>query len=172
MVRGDGYIFVHVPKTGGTSVTAALGGRSGDTLHTPLSAVDSAGLKTFGFVRNPWDWMFSVHAYTARDGAGFKDWLLGGSFYLDDDIRTPELAPMQRRSQMYWLDGCEKVGRFEHLAADLSAIVKAWGISCKRLGHLNRTDHGDYRDHYDEETVAVVATHCAPEIERFGYQFS
>lgn len=183
MVLGDGFAFVHVPKTGGMSITEALGGRSKVSLHRPPFAVDLNGRRCFGFVRNPWDWMYSIYRSISREtgqdqanrrhlaAMGFKAWLTGEAFFLKDDLKLDGLHPMQRRSQMYWLGLCEMIGRFERIEDDFAEIVTALGIHAKPLQHLNAAAPDDYRAHYDNESVAFVAMHSAPEIHRFGYRF-
>jgi hypothetical protein len=90
MVINDRYrfVFVHVPKTAGTSIAAALGSLAGtshrwvspSTKHETLldlsarvarrsntpnshSLVSIESYLAFGFVRNPWDRMVSIYRY-------------------------------------------------------------------------------------------------------------
>ena len=59
----SGMIFVHISKTGGTSVEAALGIRH--DLHTARELISVYGeyawdeAFTFSFVRHPWDRAYS-----------------------------------------------------------------------------------------------------------------
>lgn len=179
MVIGDTFIFIHVPKTGGTSVSAALGGRSDRySLHRPLIPAEKGDRKAFGFVRDPWSWRVSLYNYLQATrphliaGARFKTWLMKGAFFLQDDLMTAELPSMQRRSQMYWLGGCDFIGRFERLEEDAEAIMAAIGIRpVSPVGRLNIGRRVSMQDYYDAESAAFVAEHSAAEIERFGYSF-
>ena len=81
---------------------------------------------------------------------------------------------------MYWLDGCDFVGRTENFNADF-AFVESQIKSCNtwwyRLRHRgpverrNTTRRSDYRQYYDAASAEFVSIHFAPEISRFGYEF-
>lgn len=200
-VVGSNFIFIHVPKSAGQSVSKRLGGVSrGLPGHAPLFFIDAnlrRGRFAFGFVRNPWDRMVSVYAFLCAKTVkrnesaeyqlniremGFKRWLLDDAFFQEQDSlwRTPGLEPIQRRSQMFWLEGCDFVGRVETLEADFSAIRSQLNQKpgwAERLGwksvmpHRNRSRHAQYQTYYDDETREFIAGHFRPEIARFGYMF-
>lgn len=198
MVVTDKYIFVHVPKTGGQSVSRALGGKTKSIpTHAPLYAHNNFGTFRFGFVRNPWDRMVSLYHYLCQKtfkhtdnfrqpevrAAGFKGWLMDHEFYMQEDYLpagecwvvggrdTKSMKPMQQRPQMFWLDGCDFIGRFEGLAKDFARACKIAGIRASPLPHVNPTQHKQYREYYDNDSQAFVAYHFAEDIEKFGYQF-
>jgi hypothetical protein len=200
-VVGPNYIFIHVPKSAGQSVTSRLGGITKSVPgHAPLFYLQPeirAGRFAFGFVRNPWDRMVSVYAFMcakrirknesaeyqkAMQDMGFARWLTEDALFVHQDElwRTPDLAPIQRRTQMFWLDGCDFVGSVENLEDDFQHVAgridlkRTWK---ERLGlgqaipHRNRSHRNDYRAYYSDDTAAFIATHFAPEIDRFGYRF-
>ena len=191
-------IFVHVPKTGGQSISAALGGKtSGIPTHTPLFARDNPEYFKFGFVRNPWDRLVSLYSFLCQKqfkktdnfkqdevrAAGFKRWLIEHKFYMQEDYLscgecwvvggddTKQLPPMQRRSQMFWVQGCDFIGCFENLAEDFRKACEMAGVKAKNLPHKNTTQHKHYREYYDDTARGFVAHHFKPEIEQFGYTF-
>lgn len=200
-VVGSNYIFIHVPKSAGQSVTSRLGGMTKSLAgHTPLfhiSPEQRAGKFAFGFVRNPWDRMVSLYSFMctkkikkhesaayqqAISDMGFERWLMEDAFFMHEDRewRTPDLQPMQRRSQMFWLEGCDFIGKVESLEADFDRILERIHVKPswrERLGfgrdipHRNRSSRGSYRDYYTDASVAFVAEHFAPEIERFDYRY-
>ncbi len=196
MILANSYIFVHVPKTGGQSVSAALGGKSTSvSTHTPLAGVDREGRFAFGFVRNPWERMVSLYHFLCQKtfkhtdnfnqpevrAAGFKRWLLEHEFYMQEDYLPNgecwvvggygELPPMQRRPQLWWLDGCDYIGRCEHLQKDFNRVCERIGIRVAELPHINKTKHQHYRGYYDGDTRDFIEHYFQPEIERFGYRF-
>lgn len=200
-VVGKNFIFIHVPKSAGQSVTSRLGGPSRDIpAHAPLSFLQPqvrADRFTFGFVRNPWDRMVSLYSFLctkrikAHESAtyqehirqiGFEEWLFYDAFFMHQDQawRTEELAPMQQRSQMFWLEGCDFIGRVENLEDDFAAVavkidlrprfLERVGLK-KPIPHRNRSRREKYQGYYSDESRAFVERHFAPEIEKFGYTF-
>ena len=192
-----GFIFVHVPKTGGQSVSRALGGKTNSVpTHAPLSSYDRPKVFRFGFMRNPWDRMVSLYHFLCQKTfkhsdnfkqpevrtAGFKRWLMEHEFFMKEDYRLPkgeswvvggqgDLPPMQRRTQLFWLEGCDFIGCFENLKFDLQFACKKIGIKPGRLPVMNTTEHKHYQEYYDNETQAFIAEHFEPEIKQFGYSF-
>ncbi len=185
MITTDRYIFIHVPKTGGQSITAALADGNKEKLkHHSLSMVERRGRFAFGFVRNPWARMVSLYRFHcqkpplisgnySRDDTiqmGFKAWLMTDLFYMKEDP-DHDMPPLQLRPQLWWLEGADFIGRFENIEADFARAVELAGaVGALPLGHINATEGGDWRDEYDAESRAFVAKHFAPDIERFGYK--
>ncbi|MBS0126386.1 sulfotransferase family 2 domain-containing protein [Thetidibacter halocola] len=209
--RGRRYIFVHIPKTGGTSMALALEARAmkddiliGDTpkaqrrkgrlkgltsagrlwKHSTLADLDGVvsgtemdGMRVFTLIRNPWDRLVSYY-----------HWLRAQEF--DHDAvtlaRTHDFAgflrhPHTMASLKAWpygryvrdLTGAERPAlflRLEQLDKDMAPLAAHLGFT-PDLPHVNRSDRGDYRDHYDAALADHVADLCAQDIARFGYTF-
>ena len=200
-VVGRDFLFIHVPKAAGRSLSTRLGGVSKSLpAHAPLWWIPPEtrqGRFTFGFVRNPWDRMVSLYSFQStkaiRPGEtaeyqahirsiGFAKWLMEDQMLMPQDTnwQSDDLAPMQRRSQLWWVNGCDFVGRVETLDEDFASITprltlpRTWrdiiGVA-PRIKHRNRSVRADYRGYYDSATSKFVELHFAPEIERFGYRF-
>jgi chondroitin 4-sulfotransferase 11 len=200
-VIGPDFLFIHVPKCAGKSISRRLGGvTKGVPSHAPLSYFDRSVLTnrfSFGFVRNPWDRMVSAYTFIISKAprpfddadhrrfaieVGFKRWLTEGSFYLSDEL-TWSSRPQdcfQRRSQMYWLEGCDYIGKTESIDYDMSVIDEHIAMSKSliyrlryggKVGKRNTTKRGNYQRYYDAETHDFIAKHFAPEISMFKYGF-
>ena len=199
MIVNDRYIFVHTPKTGGQSITQALGGRTQRlSLHTPLRCIEKGNRFAFGFVRNPWSRMVSLYRFMSQKtvlkiddydqpgmvAMGFKAWVMEEQFFMEQD-KSPwpcltenwtgdggsELLPMQRRPQLWWLDGCDFIGFYEEMRGGFNIALHEIGLDPRPLPHINATQGGDWRAEYDDESRAFIAKHFAPDIDRFGYMF-
>lgn len=202
MIYNNKYIFVHVPKTAGLSVSASLGGKDKKIpTHTPLRCVEKGDRFAFGFIRNPWARMVSLHRFLCQKTfrntdnfdqeavreMGFKTWLMDDAFIMTEDYQTEgepwvmrthwrtsndgSLAPMQRRPQMWWLDGCDYIGKVEDLPLSYSLALHRAGIKAQELPHINQTKGKPWRNEYDEDTKKFVEEHFADDIEFGGYTF-
>lgn len=183
------FIFIHVVKAGGTSVTNSLRpflpvAERATTHHKHIWAsqlrpliADYDDYFSFGFVRNPWDRLVSNFFWwqqvdkrgwdtTRYDrlirGRRFHDYALGGDWLITNNCRD------------FLYDGDRRlvteIGRFEHLASDFAKIARRIGLSCE-LGWSNRSLHHDYRQYYTSETVQLVADRFKADIDLFGYDF-
>jgi outer membrane phospholipase A len=200
-VIGSDFIFIHVPKCAGKSLSKRLGGvTKGVPGHAPLSYFSPEVRKdrlAFGFVRNPWDRMVSAYTFITTKSArpaddaehrelarsvGFKRWLMETELYYrhEDRVRETLLLPFQKRSQMFWLEGCDFIGQTENIDADFreveARIARSKSIWYKlrfsnSVERRNFTQRRDYRSYYDEDSAAFVARFFAPEIKRFKYSF-
>ena len=192
-------IFVHVPKCGGKSVWNALHpnlrNKHGKVpTHLPLFCTDyPENAFTFGFVRNPWERMVSMYHYmcqrprnvgdnynkTMLNNMGFKKWLLEFNYHyylnkqqpITNKWGVPLDVPIQKRSQMHWLDGCVFICRFETFEADLNEAARLGGFKLNPLKHINSSKHKHYTEYYDDEAIAFIEEHFSREIKRFGYKY-
>jgi hypothetical protein len=192
------FIFIHIPKTAGTSIEEALRDEScqllpgewdhGRVHHTPLNhltlqevadygMLTPAQLKSyfkFCFVRNPWDRLVS-EIFCPWMSPWFKE------LPVDQRIRRAcELATTTNgignhlRLQQDFVDAdglpMDFVGRFEHLDEDFDQLCRLLGIEAA-LPHRNRSAHRPYQEYYDEQTQALAAATYRRDIEAFQYQF-
>jgi len=202
------FLFIHVPKTAGTSIEHALqplsdtpdqrrASRTLSRLGVPVAwrpirwrngrkhttALEMRHLFTrrvfdkyfkFAFVRNPWDYMVSYYHFlsTNPEHHRFAEIRKLESFsdYLKYEMRRGEVSQSRILCDEAGNLLVDYIGRFETLEEDFLRICSLLGISA-RLEHLNRSEHGDYRSYYDDETARWVAEYCAEDILRFGYEF-
>jgi hypothetical protein len=182
------FIFIHINKTGGTSVGRAIGLPSKRHL-TARQVIELVGAEAwakaykFAFVRNPWDRVVSQYVFRVRsnqtrmgeDRIAFKDWIM----FTIGERQDPRYfdRPHLFLPQVEWLQDhagqieIQRIGRFEQLTRDFAEICRDLGIA-PAIPHLNRSrGRTHYRDYYDEVTAEVVARWYRADIERFGYAF-
>jgi hypothetical protein len=191
------FIFIHVPKVAGTSVGRALGVQLG--LHATirqyslvLSRNDFDTYFKFGFVRNPWDRLYSAFRFMKHGGTrtteSEREWVRQNlSEYSDfESFVTGWLPRVDLDRELYYhhltpqyqflcIQGSRPavdfIGRFETLAADFEVIRRRLGLEVS-LEHLNpSTREGDYRAAYTDEMKRIVARAYRTDIELFGYEF-
>lgn len=192
-------IFVHIPKTAGTSVSTTLfGNLSGG--HIGISSYEMIFSKRefnsyfkFAFVRNPWDRVFSAYASykTYKGGGGVEDreWyrknlsrVASFSEFVTHHLRMSEIQKHVHFIPQYRFicrPGSDKplidyIGRYENIVKDFDEVVGRLLMEGKvNLKHLNRSERGNqsYRHAYTEKTKDIVASVYAKDIELFQYQF-
>lgn len=181
------FIFVHVPRTGGTSIEfqgfeKELGVDeeekhwSLDAIKQSISHQQFAEYFKFSFVRNPWDIVISKYCSPFYRDIGLKTnksllYFLH-NYYIPDheygDLFHDYFDPAE----------LDYIGRFETRAKDLKFISQKIGrkldpnysVKEKEMQKaLNNQKH--YTEYYDDETRQIVAERYARDIERFGYKF-
>jgi hypothetical protein len=194
------FIFIHIPKTAGTSIEQALRDETCQLLpgewdhkrvhHTPLNHMTLTELADYGlltreqlrsyfkfcFVRNPWDRLIS-EIYCPWMSPWFKD------LSVDQRIRracewaatgTGIANHLRVQHDFVVAEGLEMdfVGHFERLEEDFGALCWALGIQAS-LPHLNRSTQSrrHYPDYYDARTQALATAAYARDIEAFQYTF-
>lgn len=63
------------------------------------------------------------------------------------------------------------VGKAEDMQASYDAVCARIRIPSAPLGHVNRSQRGDYREYYDQQLIDGVAKVYARDLEMFDYQF-
>lgn len=178
-------VFIHINKTGGTSINRALGLRGGHWTALEKRAELGEALwrrkYSFAFVRNPWDRVVSQYHWRRivnqtrlkTHPIEFNAWLA----HIFHD-QTPEYYddPKMFMPQLDWIsdpDGrilVNFVGRFEHLERDFQTVCAHLGADIE-LSHLNQTEHAPYRDYFNAESIEIVRAWFRKDIEYFGYTF-
>jgi hypothetical protein len=190
-------LFVHVQKTGGSSIQRILDEHLPDS--TPLQPKhgglaqalrqhpEFADYWIFGFVRNPWARMVSwwsmirglkertpQHRFFAnqamwRDVAAYPDF---ETFVIQGPehyqrLGTPQLSYLRAKGGRR----ADFIGRTESLEQDLRAVLARLELPQVEIPHLTRSEHSDHRDYYSPASRARVAELFQLDIRAFGYHF-
>lgn len=134
----DRLLFVHVPKTGGSWVSAALDAagveveKIGETPHSEIKDLDVRGRFTFAFVREPLSWYGSTWNYRRKhqpnDWRGrywqpIDEWIQNLEFHdFLEKLIEDRPALLSRYYELYVgppRDPIDFIGRYENLQEDL-----------------------------------------------------
>lgn len=183
------YIFIHVSKTGGSSIEQTLNPKITldkravykNTRNTRFADKHWSAIMyqqkykknykdyfKFAFVRNPWDRMVSNYKWLR-----LIDWI---DCSFDKWIADPSWGFNAYSYERMICDNSgsiivDYIGRFETLQQDFDTVCDKIGIPKQQLPHANKTEHKHYTEYYDEETKQFIAKKYARDIELFGYKF-
>jgi len=181
----DDFIFIHINKTGGSSIESALGipfeHRTALEVLTDLGEELWSRKLTFAVVRNPWDKVVSHYHHRVKKNRtqmrtrpiAFPEWVRL-SYGRQDPLYYDN--PKMFMPQHDWIADSSgnvlvnEVCRFERLAEDFNRICQLLGKTVS-LPHLKSSKRGNYRDYYDDATARVVANWFARDLDTFEYRF-
>jgi hypothetical protein len=179
-------LFIHISRTGGTSVETALVGSDWwhiDPESKHLSASQTrtfygdacwAKYRKFSIVRNPWDRITSMWS-TGWWNKRRTSFLGGRPASFRDFIRELRPHPHERYRTLSYgkiLDEpLDYVLRFESLQEDFSAMCRDLRLDEVQLPHVEHRKRLPYRAYYDEESAQLVRDLFAADIKAYGYRF-
>ena len=184
------FIFVHINKTGGTSIEKVFDPQA-DQRDVRYKHATAAFYKQafpdpfrdyfkFAFVRNPWDWLVSRYHWS-RDHQRLFDYsfdellwrlknrtrLSAAAPWLEEDALQPQLDRLTIGGAI----AMDFVGRFENLQRDFDRICSNLRIEARTLQPVFKTNHALYVEYYDDEARKIVEELYAADIAAFGYRF-
>jgi hypothetical protein len=155
---------------------------------------------TFAFVRNPYDRLVSYFNYVGQQALikleilaqdrtpkkridpdielailkdyrqGFHYWLTREYHRIPTALTTDKTFQNWRRSQTWWVNGCDRIIRTEDLATEFEWIKSYFRVSVD-LPRINVSQRGDYRDYYNDETRDIVQKMYGEDLDKFNYVF-
>ena len=183
------FVFLHLPKNAGSSVTKALARHIGvqreelrygqnkfiyaRNLHKFIDDPESYFI--FSVIRNPWDRVVSYFHYLQQirqppynldKNVKFADWVKGKGFR---GLQTQ----MSQLSDVFPCNVSTKVNyvaRLENLTEEWQAICDGMGIECE-LMHDKKSKHRDYTEYYDDETKDIIYRNYKDDVDCLAYYF-
>ncbi len=180
------YVFIHINKTGGSSIEKAFSIKHEH--KTSIEKRDELGdilwerKFRFSIVRNPWDKVVSHYHYrvmTKQTGLGsnsvdFETWVR-----LAYEEKNPAYCdnPKMFMPQLDWLTDCDgnmlvnHVGKFEELEEEFNIIRRKIKMGQCKLPHVKKSERGDYRKYYKDQSAQIISTYFRKDIEYFEYEY-
>ena len=188
-----GCLFVHVPKTAGTSIEKCLqevndkqqvvGGHSTCDALIKHKTKDFSNLFTFTIVRNPWDRLVSAYLYMHKMGTSdilgnseIKKYKTFDSFVAEYCNEKTINENMHLKPQHLFLCVNGKLavdywGKYEELE-------HSWKVICKKINKniklpwLNKSNETrEYKSYYTSQTKEKVRKLYMKDIQMFNYTF-
>lgn len=195
------FIFIHVPKTGGTSVSHAIGSYSEDKIaftDCPGNLLSDNGHQ--GIVANNPMFKHVSHVnYYVHASVEDLYQVLGNdifSFYLFAVVRNPYDRVISHTSFVNGINSIPlrlqnfsmpkpqldylKLGneiivkniiRFENLQSDFNNVCRDLGLRKTTLLHKKKSKEAGHRRYYTTSTKEMISRMYQEEIEYFGYEF-
>lgn len=155
----DSITFIHIPRTGGSSITEWFRDNTSyikNTYHHKFaSEIYNPSSLIFTVVRNPWDRIVSIYSYLINNIEVFT---YNFDFFICNIFKTGKFDGKKISTpQVRWIEpGVTHVLRFENLEEDFKIIQDI--LQCyEPLPLTNLTEHDHYRTYYTEETRQIVA---------------
>jgi len=185
-------VFIHVPKTAGTSLSISLGWIAEDsetygshdhrTVAEYRAAMNPEAFQSyfkFAFVRNPWDRAVSWYKNLVEDPFQSARFGIGAGACTFAEYISEHSNSWTLRPQLDWLRDesgtltVDFVGRYERLQADYAFVRARLGLTPESLPQrAGAEDTTAYRHFYTPETKKRIIQLFGEDIEMFGYEFS
>lgn len=191
-------IFVHVPRTSGTSIEASLNCSDSnynniDKHSTAQQIHEAVGQEKWGqyfkfsITRNPYDMVVSLFLSGAFKHIGF----IGGYSlkHFLEHYRPYSWEHGTTCKDYINRTDLDHVGEFKSRDKTIDIIEKQTGVPIDKSiisnpvqkmqnqqyinkFNLQHFEKKHYTEYYDQETIDIVAERYAPDIEHFGYEFN
>lgn len=183
-------LFIHIPKTGGTSIANGLfGDFSGHAYLYEFYIANKIYTKDFYkicVVRNPFDRLVSAYSHLSQKNIRSENRDLLNYFNIKsfDDLifclNDPKKWRVFQNTILMLRPQCEfiyhqqikmdKIYRFENFN-DIQSHLKTELDIDINLNHLNSTKRKNYKEYYNDFSISVVEKIYKKDLEMFNYTF-
>lgn len=202
MILTKDFVFIHLPKTGGTFITRVLERAAPQSWqaqyfegHPTVQDIPDShrDLPVIGMIRNPWSFYVSWYSFLrekVKDYEFFNAVSAGGTLGFRETIRNVFNSEPVKSSgwggYTYLVDFTyrEKLHsvryihfeslREEFVAAldDVTTVPDDLRNALLETPPINKSSHDDYSTYYDQQLIELVRERDRPTFEMFGYSDS
>nr|WP_272507970.1 sulfotransferase family 2 domain-containing protein [Salinibacter ruber] len=177
-------IFIHIPKTAGTSVKNLVGLTPGMTMHTkPTNMVHKKTWKqytSFTIVRNPLDRFFSnyfFHTSPKYEGGltsicpGLKEMGVREYFYRLKEVDSNHIDPQHEFiTHKYSSKILDHILKLDNIKNDIKKICNIFGIKNCTMPRKNSSGKYKHKVQIEEETLEDIINYYQKDFDLFGYR--
>ena len=180
LLKNPNCVLIHIPKTGGSTIRKGIWQSNYDGPEFGKIPPEWNTHFKFAFVRHPLQRLISAWADFSqkRDFRGdIKEFV---EIVIDDKIiydeRRKSLAERIRHHTIPQthpfnnLELADFVGRYENFKKDLSHVLSKVGMSEVDVPVLNKSTHGDWRDHLSGSTLEIAIDFYKNDFHQLDYE--
>ncbi len=199
--REKKFLFIHIQKTGGTSMSKFFKSNILDIEdylkpHSPFTLVQEPDYYHYykvAFTRNPFDRLVSWYSMIIKKknvcasvenmkNTIHKQVLMNSSTFSEfifncEHIRSNSGWKPFHNNQLDYITDTEGkvavdyIGKFEYLEKDMKKITEYLKLDKTELPHINRSTHTAYHHYYTDETKKIIAKRFERDLDYFKYTF-
>lgn len=191
-------IFIHIPKTGGTSIENTMGignkknifdknvlfgrDKNYEAQHLFSSEIKKIVGKPiynsyfkFSFVRNPFSRLVSDYSWSKYRNMNFEEFINKKVIPSKNRILYKDPYRHFKSQHKFIIDNSGKItvnfiGKFENLTNDFKKLCKIFNLKLD-LPHTNKSNHKNYKQYYNRRTKNIVESIYKKDLELFNYNF-
>jgi len=197
ILRDENALFLHITKTGGTSIERILKIPKDDLWYGPvvkgvslvhgaqhmtlkelidnsvINEKDAEELFKFTFVRNPFDRLVSLWHWKGKNQKmTLSQFLDRIEKYEDESVhRHPKSLQCHYTHDPQGRQIVDFIGRFENLQIDFDKVCDQIGRKRVTLPHVFKTNHDHYSKYFDDALKARVFKMFERDFEILEYEF-
>ncbi len=182
-------IFIHVHRTGGSSVSNLLRdqlGKNAEEIDQHSNVCDLgvdyfkkySDYFIFGYTRNPWDRLLSWYVLLHQNDPLplSEERLRFEKFIENDQVLQDGTNYFHYNSLDYFTSKNGKeiscvIFKYENLESNLRSVFNKFHFDIKDIPRLNNTKVKDKKEFYTDKCRQLVAQKCKTDIDYFNYTF-
>lgn len=177
------FIFIHIPKTAGTSMEHVDWIGESQDKHGSINEVYRFASLTleitpdtmfkFAFVRNPYDRFMSGVVNHVLKSDNLERKAITAFIKGEENFNQYTVLREQNKFITSPVSGdilVDFIGRFEDLQSDFNKVCERLGEPQTDLPYKMISSHSNYDKFYTDETRAIVADYFSKDFEMFGYE--
>lgn len=130
-------------------------------------------LYSFGFVRNPWDWLVSLYHFTKSRKNNYNYKLVNSFHDFDEYVAWKCCNDVRKQKDFFYYKNkriVNYIGKFENIENDFKEICDQISIE-KDLPKKNVGNHRHWSEYYNDKTKALVEKAFKDDIDLFEYEY-